>query len=159
MQNNQLDLKEQEQEQVSDPRKAVIADILHLIKETKQAITFSRALEKVCGKNKTIRDYLGNRRLTIEDNKRYRKLREIFLKTVKDRNISIVSLKPLTLCWSEGVRYIHTDICTNTDIVKDTNSKVEVDKEQSKSELSTCPLCLVEIPSKQIKKHIQTHAF
>jgi hypothetical protein len=62
MQNNQLDLKEQEQEQVSDPRKAVIADILRLIKETKQAITFSRALEKVCGEEMLNIDYFKHLR-------------------------------------------------------------------------------------------------
>jgi hypothetical protein len=85
---------------IEDPREIACQEITNII-ESKAPITFSEAVNIACQRNAQIKGYLGDKKNLTEDNKRFRDLREGFI-TCKDPRITITSLKPLALVWSEN---------------------------------------------------------
>jgi DNA replicative helicase MCM subunit Mcm2 (Cdc46/Mcm family) len=99
---------------IEDPRNAAEQEIVNIVRETSAQITFSEAVKMVCHRNTQVKHYLGNRNLTVDDNKRFRDLRERFLNN-KDSRIIITQLKPLTLVWSEDTTIKQPDGQNTTD--------------------------------------------
>ena len=83
---------------VDYPRDIVINNIINEIENCQCAITFQEVARLACIRDVRVKQYFGKKKLSVEDNKKYRDIRQKFVENRFD-NISIVSIKPLTLTW------------------------------------------------------------
>ena len=132
---------------VANPRDVAIEGILNTIRNTTSPITFQEAANTVCKENEQVRSYLigaNNRTLAIENNKRFRDLRERFLEVVglSGTKIIITSNKPLTLAWlatntrtTKPLRENASDLSDLSDLEKNTNNIVQSSKTETTFEL------------------------
>jgi len=82
-----------------DIRKVVMDAITQVIKQTQGAISFEGATFQARIDNQKVKDYLGEGKLTCEENHKYRDIYERF-REMKDAHINTVSEKPLTYKWT-----------------------------------------------------------
>jgi hypothetical protein len=91
-------------EVVEDPRDVAVRLTIDYIKSLSAAITFQAALTDVRKTNDQINFYLGHKRLTPEENWKFREIRDRFLTYTNksDSEIHITSSKPLTLIYQNN---------------------------------------------------------
>ncbi|HEY9385852.1 MAG TPA: AAA family ATPase [Nitrososphaeraceae archaeon] len=118
---------------VDNPRDIAQREIVNIVMEIKGPITFSETVKIACQRNGQVKHYLGDRNLTVEDNKRFRELRERFVNN-KDSRIIITQLRPLTLLWSDNEdRFQQSSACTGniTDLNDLTDRLSDISKEDN----------------------------